>query len=74
MKTNSAALGKAIQDIEKGMGGFLQTNTASVLRQLSINLDMSSVDREMLTSFLSGKNGYAPASGEIVGILKTKSK
>merc|ERR1719394_2392231 len=25
----------------------------------------------MLTSFLSGKNGYAPASGEIVGILKT---
>merc|ERR1712232_537587 len=57
--------------IEKGMGGFLQTSAASVIRQLSINLDMSSVDREMLTSFLSGKNGYAPASGEIVGILKT---
>merc|ERR1712032_985340 len=32
---------------------------------------MSSVDREMLTSFLSSKNGYSPASGEIVGILKT---
>jgi len=32
---------------------------------------MSSVDREMLTAFLSNKAGYAPASGEIVGILKT---
>jgi len=32
---------------------------------------MSSVDREMLASFLSSKTGYAPASGEIVGILKT---
>merc|ERR1712048_1321577 len=32
--------------------------------------DMSSVDREMLASFLSGKSGYAPASGEILGILK----
>merc|ERR1719326_226321 len=71
LKTNLAALGKAIPAIEKGMGGFLQTSTASVLRSLSINLDMTSVDREMLTSFLSGKSGYNPASGEIVGILKT---
>merc|ERR1719281_1513682 len=39
-----------------------------------MSLDMSSVDRDMLVSFLSqstsGGNGYAPASGEIVGILK----
>jgi septal ring factor EnvC (AmiA/AmiB activator) len=71
LKTNIGAMDKAIPAIEKGMGGFLQTSTASVLRQLSISLDMSSVDREMLTGFLSGKNGYSPASGEIVGILKT---
>merc|ERR1719191_226681 len=55
-------------------GGFLQTNAASHLRQMSLNLDMSSVDRDMLVSFLSqstsGGHGYAPASGEIVGILK----
>jgi len=70
LKTNIAALGKAIPAIEKGMGGFLQTSAASVIRQLSINMDMSSVDREMLASFLSGKSGYAPASGEILGILK----
>jgi hypothetical protein len=71
LDTNIAALGKAIPAIEKGMGNFLQTNSASVLRSLSISQDMSSVDREMLTAFLSGRSGYNPASGEIVGILKT---
>merc|ERR1711957_476062 len=70
-KTNIAALAQAIPAIEKGMGGFLQTSAAQVVKQLSINMDMSGVDREMLTSFLSSKSGYAPASGEIVGILKT---
>jgi len=72
LKTNIAALAKAIPAIEKGMGsGFLQTTSATVVRQLSINMDMSNVDRQMLASFLSSKSGYAPASGEIVGILKT---
>ena len=70
-ETNIAALAKAIPAIEKGMSGFLQTGAASVLRGLSVSMDMSSVDREMLASFLSSKSGYAPASGEIVGILKT---
>jgi len=70
-ETNIAALAKAIPAIEKGMSGFLQTSAASVLRSLSVSMDMSSVDREMLASFLSSKTGYAPASGEIVGILKT---
>jgi len=69
-ETNIAALAKAIPAIEKGMSGFLQTSSASVLRSLSVSMDMSSVDREMLASFLSSKSGYAPASGEIVGILK----
>jgi len=71
LDTNIGALDKAIPAIEKGMGGFLQTNSAQVIKQLSINMDMSGVDREMLTNFLAAKNGYAPASGEIVGILKT---
>jgi predicted nucleic acid-binding Zn-ribbon protein len=72
LKTNIAALAKAIPAIEKGMGsGFLQTSSATVVRQLSIDMDMSNVDRQMLASFLGSKNGYAPASGEIVGILKT---
>merc|ERR1719486_348840 len=72
-KSNLEALKKALAAIEKGMAGaFLQTNSAAVLRRLSLNQDMSNADRDLLASFLMGnaKQGYAPASGEIVGILK----
>merc|ERR1719502_739253 len=53
-------------------GSFLQTAAASKLKQLSISMDMSSMDREMLTSFLTQGQGegYVPQSGQIVGILK----
>jgi len=74
LKTNIGALNKAIPAIEKGMsGGFLQTTSASVVRSLSISMDMSSVDRDLLTSFLSSgsSSSYSPKSGEITGILKT---
>jgi len=75
LKTNIAALSKATSAIEKGMGGaFLQTSTAQVLKQLSVTMDISSMDREMITSFLTqgqGESaGYVPASGQITGILK----
>merc|ERR1719310_1159145 len=72
-KSNLEALKKALAAIEKGMAGsFLQTNSAAVLRRLSLSQDMSNADRDMLASFLMGgaKQRYAPASGEIVGILK----
>jgi len=72
-KTNIAAMKKATAAIEKGAGGaFLQTSTASILKKLSITVDISSVDRDILTSFLtqSSESGYAPASGQITGILK----
>jgi len=72
-KTNIAAMGKAVTSLEKGMGGaFLQTRGASMLKKLSINMDISDADRDVLTSFLSnGQNtDYAPSSGEITGILK----
>merc|ERR1719337_72688 len=73
LTANIAALSGAIPAIEKGMaGGFLQTRAASVLRRLSVEMDMSSVDRDTLASFLAldGKAGYVPQSGEILGILK----
>jgi len=73
MKTNIAALGKAIAAIEKGaFGSFLQTSAAAKLQQLTINMDMSSTDRDVLSAFLtnSGGQGYVPQSGEITGILK----
>jgi len=49
----------------------LQTGEAQVLRNLvlgSSNIEDS--DREELTSFLSNGQNYAPASGQITGILK----
>jgi len=71
-KTNLAAMKKAIAALEKGVGSFLQTESAAVLRKLTIDMDISSMDRDVLTSFLSqgSSQGYAPQSGEIIGILK----
>jgi len=78
LKTNIAATKKATAAIEKGMGGaFLQTSLGSVLKQLSITMEISSFDRETLTAFLtqgqSNSQGYAPQSGQITGILKQMS-
>jgi peptidoglycan hydrolase CwlO-like protein len=70
-EANIGALSKAIPAIEKGMGdSFLQTSDANVLRRLSVSADMNSVDRDLLASFLSEGENYAPKSGEILGILK----
>jgi hypothetical protein len=69
---NIAAVSKATAAVEKGMSGsFLQTNDAQILKQLVMS--QSSIydyDREELTAFLSGSQGYAPQSGQITGILK----
>merc|ERR1719367_1267241 len=72
LKTNIAALGKATAAIEGGMAGSFLQNTAAtaVLQRITLDVDMSSPDREMLSAFLSQGQGYAPASGQIVGILK----
>lgn len=76
LKTNIASLEKAIPAIEKGSTSFLQSREASVLQRLSVTLDMQSVDRDVLTAFLSGGSSDADGSaqqapGEILGILKT---
>jgi len=72
LQTNIAAIAKAVAALEKGMtGAFLQTQAASVLRILVENDGkMLDVDRDDLTSFLSGTTEYAPQSGQILGILK----
>merc|ERR1712032_1121020 len=54
-----------------GMGSFLQTSAAATLKKLASKLDMQDADRQDMMAFLSGSSEYAPASGEIVGILKT---
>jgi len=74
LTTNIQALTKAIKVLSDGMSGgsFLQTSTASAIRHLAVDADMSSADRDMLTAFLSQGQGegYVPQSGQIVGILK----
>jgi len=70
---NINAVTGAIDAIEKGMTGFLQTKEAQFLRQTAMNdKDLTDFDREELVSFLSGTQSgeYAPKSGEITGILK----
>jgi len=80
-EANLAAIGKAATAIEAGMSGeFLQTSAAQVVKNIlaanrgpgaSLNDD----DRESLTNFLQGQSedGYAPAAGEITGIMKQMS-
>merc|ERR1719405_346530 len=69
---NIAAATKATAAVEKGMGGsFLQTQAAQVLRNLVMGKsNIEDEAREELTAFLSEGQNYAPASGQIVGILK----
>jgi flagellar motility protein MotE (MotC chaperone) len=76
LRTNISALAAAIQAIEKGMeGSFLQSAAATALKRLAVDADMASSDREALTAFLSDSSseGYAPQSGQILGILKQMS-
>jgi len=71
LKTNIAAINKAVTAIDAGMaGGFLQTGAASVIRQLVNTANLMDADRQDLVAFLSQGSDYAPASGQISGILK----
>jgi len=66
---NLAATAKATAAIEKGMGSaFLQTPTANILLKVA-----EKRQEQDLVAFLQGTQGedYAPASGQITGILKT---
>jgi len=69
---NIAAMGKAISAIGAGAAGFLQTSAATSVRRLAIDLDISPADRDQVMAFLAQGQGfgYAPKSGQIVGILK----
>jgi len=71
--TNVAALKKAIEVIQAGLGGgaFMQTyaRETNTLKALVTKVSLSDIDRESLTAFLEN-SASAPGSSEIVGILK----
>merc|ERR1740123_1772064 len=71
---NIDALSGAIAAISKGMvGGFLQSSAAQRLRAAIVSTrHLLDGERMQLASFLSGSegSGYAPQSGEILGLLK----
>merc|ERR1719162_2008713 len=69
--TDIAAIAKATTAVENGVAGsFLQTPAAQVLQRVVSKVDPAEADQEAITAFLSQRTGYAPASGEIIGILK----
>jgi len=75
LAANIDALTRAIAALEKGAAGssFLQSGVGSAIRKLAMSSNrVSDDDRSTLLSFLSGaeRQGYAPQSGEIIGILK----
>jgi len=69
--TDIAAIAKATAAIEQGVAGsFLQTPAAHVLQHIVSKSDLPEADQETVAAFLSQSTGYAPQSGEIIGILK----
>ena len=71
LDSNIGALSKAIPAIEKDMSGaFLQTNAASVLRQISVSADM--IPLTVTCSHLSSQMAaHMPQNRERSGILQT---
>ena len=67
LKTNTAAVGKAVAALEKGQsGGFLQTEAASVLKTLvETDEKLVDADREDLTAFLSGGSNNGSRSSQV---------
>jgi len=74
-EANLSALAKATAAIENGMAGsFLQTPAKQTLQKVLDSLavqHLTADDRQAFSSFL--EQGYAPAGGEVVGIMKTMS-
>mmetsp|Transcript_51381 Transcript_51381/g.116759 ORF Transcript_51381/g.116759 Transcript_51381/m.116759 type:complete len:775 (-) Transcript_51381:56-2380(-) len=73
LKANLDSIKQAVTAIEKGMkGSFLQTGVGATLAHAAdMCTQLTDGQKEGLQAFLQGSEEYAPASGQIVGILKT---
>merc|ERR1719253_1788978 len=74
LDANIDSMSKAIAALEKGMSGsFLQSGAGKLLRNFMDKAqDVLEGDRQEVIAFLSGGdgNGYVPAGGSVIGILK----
>jgi len=75
MKTNVDAMTKAIAALEKGMGSFMQLGNANmdILKTaLERSNSVDDMEKQTVLDFMQQgtSQDYAPASGQIVGILK----
>ncbi len=69
MQTNIAAMGQTYDLTRKGKGSnLLQTTAVSAVRRLGVEMDLSQMDKGIVSSFLPQAGGFAPASGQIMGI------
>lgn len=66
------SLRQAVQSLTAGQQGvFLQTKSAETLRSLSLSADMTTSDRDMLSSFLSQGDSLVPSNtNALLGMLK----
>ena len=64
---NIASVGKVVVAISKGAAGLWRRPKASVVRELTGNMDLKSVDREKPSSFLSGGERYCVRSAKRPG-------
>lgn len=66
------SLRQAVQSVAAGQQGvFLQTKSSETLRRLSLSADMTTSDRDMLSSFLSQGDSLVPSNNNaLLGMLK----
>ncbi|CAJ1361731.1 unnamed protein product [Effrenium voratum] len=69
-KESVDSVAAAIRALEQGQAeSFLQTGSAAVLRRLSLSADMTTRDRDLLSSFLATDSSQ-PSGSQILGMLK----
>jgi len=72
LNENIAAMAKAVTAMGgAAAGAFLQTTSATTVRRLAIDMDISSADRDQVMSFLAQGQSSTDTSknGQIIGIL-----
>jgi len=86
LKKDIKAVKKAYSHVKKGQAGFLQSSVGKTMRQMILNMYMSSTDRDILSSYFEQEQEqrqdpqqdlqqdqaeeYAPQAGDVLAILQ----